>query len=75
MSKLIRYKAFQKSFCFVRPNYEIKEIMIKSEERCKQFKVCLKIDYVNLPVEVHHCNDLDAIKKEIQIQMMQSKTW
>ena len=55
---------------------EIKETIIKLEERCKQFKVGLKIDYVNLPVEVHHYNDLDAIKKEIQIQIKeQSKTW
>ena len=55
---------------------EIKETIIKLEERCKQHKVGLKIDYVNLPFEVHHYNDMDAIKEEIQIQIKeQSKTW
>ena len=54
---------------------EIKETIIKLEERCKQLKVGLKIDYVNLPFGVHHYNYMDAIKKEIQIQIKkQSKT-
>ena len=61
-----------------RPNFgqladEINKIIISSEEKSKQFKVSLDINYVDLPVEINHYNDINAIKEEIERQNQQKR--
>ena len=53
--------------------HEINDIIICLEERSKQYKVSLDVNYVNLPVEPEYYNNIDAIRKEVEIQLQEQQ--